>query len=115
MRISDWSSDVCSSDLKWHLSWPVVRCVQPGTAAQYIDRCTSTKGPQWARQTRYLPRENRDRSAEGINSAFQPAWTGSAHPRPPVRQNQEWSNQWLHAAARTDRKQEKKGKSGTER
>src|SRR3546814_2487159 len=29
MRISDWSSDVCSSDLPWHFEWGSDRLLEP--------------------------------------------------------------------------------------
>src|SRR3546814_3322595 len=43
MRISDWSSDVCSSDLQWQ---PDVRRIQPVAPAPYGQQGQGPGGPQ---------------------------------------------------------------------
>src|SRR3546814_14359288 len=44
MRISDWSSDVCSSDLDWHAVPRLVLAKQRGAASIFETRCMGLIG-----------------------------------------------------------------------
>src|SRR3546814_2248954 len=49
MRISDWSSDVCSSDLHWtvrrkSMVWPTVQCAGTTTSSRCIRRPAESSG-----------------------------------------------------------------------
>src|SRR3546814_18203187 len=62
MRISDWSSDVCSSDLRFLLA---VRCRFAGARTQYRPGDEPRAGEPCAFRPRYLRSEHRVRPGRG--------------------------------------------------
>src|SRR3546814_1259300 len=82
MRISDWSSDVCSSDLYWLRPWDglssVAACLPCGRARPTCP-CQSAPGPKNRRRGRsercdpHRPESSRTSSSHPCGSSLRPA------------------------------------------